>query len=155
MNRPASAPAAGVHFKSPISDLLLFFWLEALRSGNWMPCASVPRSRSICPMTTAGSEIPPSAALVRTKRFWNWKLIGIEIVVTAFGFFEFRSSASWLLGMAGIGIGVLGVWLLAQEFRGVAINAQIIALKAADTPSSRSSLVGGLELTLKICGKLQ
>jgi hypothetical protein len=65
---------------------------------------------------------------LKTIRFWNWKLIGIEIVATSLELFALSERGPGLPGMAGLVIAVLGVWLLSREFRGLAINDQMISL---------------------------
>jgi hypothetical protein len=67
-------------------------------------------------------------AFQRTKRFWNWKLIGVEIIVTALGGIAFLSLAPRLPGMLGLVAGMLGLGLLSREYRGIAVNAQMISL---------------------------
>jgi hypothetical protein len=78
------------------------------------------------------TDVPSSAQglprPLKTKRFWNWKLMGIEIVATGLGVFAFSEWAPGLPGMAGLVIAILGLWLLSREFRGLAINAQMISL---------------------------
>jgi hypothetical protein len=76
---------------------------------------------------TSAEESGP-IAYVKTKRFWNWKLIALEIVITAGGVYEFVTRAPRFLGMAGFFIGLLGLWLLSREVRGLAINARAISL---------------------------
>jgi hypothetical protein len=78
------------------------------------------------------SDVPSSAQRLKTKRFRNWKLICIEVVVTSLGGVAFSEWAPALPGMAGVAIAILGLWLLSREVRGVAINSQIISL-----PSNR------------------
>jgi hypothetical protein len=64
----------------------------------------------------------------RTKRFWNWKLIGVKFIVTVLGGVAFLTRAPTLPGMAGLVVGVLGLGLLGREYRGIAVNAQMISL---------------------------
>jgi hypothetical protein len=82
------------------------------------------------------TDVPSSAQGIRrpmkTKRFWNWKLIGIEGVATGLGVVAFCEWAPGLQGTAGFVIAILGLWSLSREVRGVAINTQMIAL-----PSNR------------------
>jgi hypothetical protein len=76
-------------------------------------------------------EPPPQAATPtptaspRTKRFLNWKLIGVEFIVTALGGFAFLTRAPRLPGMV---VGLLGLSLLSREHRGIAVNSQVISL---------------------------
>jgi hypothetical protein len=72
----------------------------------------------------------PSAAPApptKSRRFWNWKLIGGEIILTALGVYLFFGQAPRLSGMAGLVLGVLGVWLLLSEFRGFAVAPKAIS----------------------------
>jgi hypothetical protein len=80
------------------------------------------------PTPTQGTPTP--SALRRTKRFWNWKLIVVEIIVTVLGGIAFLTPAPGLPGMVGLGVGLLGLWLLSREYRGIAVNAQMISLPA-------------------------
>jgi hypothetical protein len=76
---------------------------------------------------TASSAPAPSAP-TKTKRFWNWKLIGIEIIVIALAIYAFLRWAPRLSGMVGFAVAILGVWLLTREFRGLSINSKVISL---------------------------
>jgi hypothetical protein len=82
------------------------------------------------------TDAPSSAQGLRrplkTKRFWNWKLIGIEVVATGLGVVAFSEWAPRIPGMGGFVIAIVGLWSLSREVRGVAINTQMIAL-----PSNR------------------
>jgi hypothetical protein len=57
----------------------------------------------------------------KSRRFCNWKLIGGEIILTVLGVYLFVAQVPRLSGMAGLVVGVLGVWLLLSEFRGFAV----------------------------------
>jgi hypothetical protein len=63
-----------------------------------------------------------------TKRFWNGKLIGVEMVVTALGGTAFliwlRNSQEWRAWWWDC-----SAWgLLTREYGGIAVNAQMISL---------------------------
>ena len=77
----------------------------------------------------ATNDHVPSAAPAppNSRRFWNWKLIGGEIILTALGVDLFFGQAPRLSGMAGLVLGVLGVWLLLWEFRGFAVAPNAIS----------------------------
>jgi hypothetical protein len=60
----------------------------------------------------------------KTERFRNWKLIGVEIVVTALAASAFLAWEPGLLGWAGLVAGLLIVWPLSREFLGVAISSR-------------------------------
>jgi hypothetical protein len=74
------------------------------------------------------SSDPAPFAGTKTKRFWNWKLIGIEIMATALAIYAFLRWAPQLPGMVGFVIALFGVWLLSREFRGLSINSKAIYL---------------------------
>jgi hypothetical protein len=82
------------------------------------------------------TDVPSSAQEfprpLKTKRFWNWKLIGIEIVATSLSGVACSEWAPRLPGMAGFAVGVLDFWSLSREVRGIAINNQMIS-----APSNR------------------
>ena len=69
----------------------------------------------------------PAPRPPKSRRFWNWKLIGGEIILTALGVYLFLGQAPRLPGMAGLLVGVLGVWLLLSEFRGFAVAPKAIS----------------------------
>ena len=73
-------------------------------------------------VTSAPAPAPP-----RSRRFWNWKLISSDIILTALGVYLFVAQAPRLSGMAGLVVGVLGIWLLLSEFRGIAVAAKAIS----------------------------
>ncbi len=72
------------------------------------------------PSSAAPAPAPP-------RRFWNWKLIGGEIILTVLGGYLFLAQAPRLSGMAGLVVGVLGIWLLLSEFRGFAVAPKAIS----------------------------
>ena len=74
------------------------------------------------------SSDPAPSARTKAKRFWNWKLIGIEIMATALAIYAFLRWAPRLSGMVGFAMALLGVWLLTREFRGLSINSKAIYL---------------------------
>ena len=74
------------------------------------------------------SSDPAPSARTKTKRFWNWKLIGIEIIVIALAIYAFLKWAPRLPGMLGFTMALVGVWLLSREFRGLSINSKAISL---------------------------
>lgn len=65
----------------------------------------------------------------KTKRFWNWKLIGIEFLMAVAGVGAFFVLGGRPSRLTGLGLGILGVWLLTREIRGLAINSQMISLQ--------------------------
>jgi hypothetical protein len=81
-----------------------------------------PREPPSEPVATAPTPLP------RTKRFWNWKLISLELLVTAMAGYAFLTRAPKFPGMAGFVVGLLGLWLLSREYRGIAVNAKMISL---------------------------
>jgi len=89
------------------------------------PETSAALETSAAPETSTASG---PIARVKTKRFWNWKLIALEIVITAGGVYGFLTRAPRFPGMVGFLIGLLGLWLLSREARGLAINAGMISL---------------------------
>ena len=81
------------------------------------------------------SSDPAPSAPTKTKRFWNWKLIGIEIMVTALAIYAFLQWAPRPSGMVGFAMALLDVWLLTREFRGLAINDKVISLPSGRLPA--------------------
>jgi hypothetical protein len=77
---------------------------------------------------------PAKSARPRTKRFWNWKLIGLEFIVVAVGSYGFDFLHNRLLQVVALLVALFGLWLLVREFRGLSVGAQIISL-----PSGRSA----------------
>jgi hypothetical protein len=80
-------------------------------------------------------SVAPAPASPKSRRFWNWKLIGGEIILTALGIYLFLDQAPQYPGLAGLVLGILGVWLLLSEFRGFTV-----APKAISFPSRFASL---------------
>ena len=81
------------------------------------------------------SAAPAAPVRLKTKRFWNWKLIGLEFIVIAAGIYGFDDFFhNLLLRVVALLVALFGLWLLIQEFRGLSIGAQIISL-----PSGRSA----------------
>ena len=83
--------------------------------------------------TATDTDVVPSTPSAptrrsKTRRFWNWKLIGLEFFMAAAGIYGFLTFGARSPRIAWLGIGVLGVWLLSREFRGVAINSERISL---------------------------
>jgi hypothetical protein len=74
-------------------------------------------------VTSAASTPSPP----KSRRFWNWKLIGGEIVLTVLGVYLFLAQAPRLPGMAGLVVGILSIWLLLSEFRGFAVAPKAIS----------------------------
>jgi hypothetical protein len=95
-------------------------------SGSDVPSAPSPPREPLEPPARPGEPMP--SALPRTKRFWNWKLIGVETIVTAFGGIAFLSLDPTLPRLGGLAVGLLGLWLLSREYGGIAVNAQMISL---------------------------
>jgi hypothetical protein len=72
-----------------------------------------------------------SAGKSRTKRFWNWKLIGIESVAAFLAFYAFNAGsarAPKIPSMLEVLVGAVLLWLLYREFFGVTINREEIAI---------------------------
>jgi hypothetical protein len=67
---------------------------------------------------------------LKTKRFWNWKLIGLEFIVIAGGIYGFDGLHNRLLRVVALVVALFGLWLLTREFRGLSIGAQVISLPA-------------------------
>jgi hypothetical protein len=73
-------------------------------------------------MPTTASTRATAPAPVRTERFWNWKLIVVEIIATVLAIYLFMAWAPELLGWVGLIAGILVVFLLFREFPGLSIN---------------------------------
>jgi hypothetical protein len=60
-------------------------------------------------MTIKDSDFPSSApaARIKTKRFRNWKLIGVEFIAVSFGIYAFLAWAPRLPGYAGLLVALL------------------------------------------------
>jgi hypothetical protein len=98
-------------------------------SGSDVPSApSAPREPPKPLEPPAPSSEPTTSALPRTKRFWNWKLIVVEIIVTVLGGIAFLTQAQGVPGIVGLLVGLLGLGLLSREYRGIAVNAQKISM---------------------------
>lgn len=98
-------------------------------NGSDVPSAANPPREPPKPLEAPTQPATPTpTSSPRTKRFWNWKLISVEIIVTALGAIAFLTRAPRLPGMAGLVIGLLGLWLLSREYRGIAVNAKMISL---------------------------
>jgi hypothetical protein len=61
---------------------------------------------------------------LKTERFRNWKLIGIEVIATALAVCGFLAWAPGFPGWAGLAAGILIVLPLSQEFRGLTISSR-------------------------------
>jgi hypothetical protein len=82
------------------------------------------------------SPLPAAPARVRTKRFWNWKLIGLECVVVVAGIYGFDSGLhNRLMRVVALIVALIGFCLFIREFRGLSIGAQILSV-----PSGRSAI---------------
>ena len=66
--------------------------------------------------------------LLKTERFRNWKLIGVEMIATGLAIYVFIAWAPGMPGWAGLAAGVVIVGLLGREFRGLTINSRGISL---------------------------
>jgi hypothetical protein len=75
----------------------------------------------------SSSHTTPAAPL-KTERFRNWTLIGLEIIVTALAALAFLAWEPGLPGWVGLAAGLLIVWPLSREFLGVAIGSRGISL---------------------------
>jgi hypothetical protein len=81
------------------------------------------------------SSAPAAAARPKTKRFWNWKLMGLEFIVVAAGIYGFDVGLhNRLMKVVVLIVALFGLWLLIREFRGLSIGAEMISL-----PSGRSA----------------
>jgi hypothetical protein len=82
------------------------------------------------------STSPPAApARLKTKRFWNWKLIALEIIVIVAGIYGFDTGLhNRLLRVVALIVALFGLWFLTREVRGLSIGAKIISL-----PSGRNA----------------
>jgi hypothetical protein len=80
------------------------------------------------------TSLPAAPARLKTERFWNWKLIGLEIIVIAVGIYGFDGLNNGLLRVVALIGALFSLGLLFREFRGLSIGAQIISL-----PSGRSA----------------
>jgi hypothetical protein len=90
-----------------------------------------PPVRPAPPVQPERPAQPASAAQParrRTKRFWHWKLICAEFIVATTGIGGFIILVPWIERLAGLGVGILGLWLLSREIRGLAINDRVFAL---------------------------
>ena len=77
------------------------------------------------------TSLPATPARLKTKRFWNWKLIGLEIILVAGGIYGFDTGLNnRLMRVAALIVALFGLWLLTREFRGLSIGAQVISLPA-------------------------
>jgi hypothetical protein len=74
------------------------------------------------------APVSDRATLLKTERFRNWKLIGVEMIATGLAIFVFIAWAPGLPGWAGLAAGVAIVWPLSREFRGLTINSRGISL---------------------------
>jgi hypothetical protein len=61
---------------------------------------------------------------LKTERFRNWKLIGLEIAAAGIAVFVFVAWEPGLLGWAGLAAGILIVWPLSRELRGLTISGR-------------------------------
>jgi hypothetical protein len=64
---------------------------------------------------------------LKTERFRNWKLIGVEVIATALAASAFLAWEPEWPGWAGLIAGLLIVWPLSREFLGVAISGRGIS----------------------------
>jgi hypothetical protein len=81
------------------------------------------------------SSTPAAITRPKTKRFWNWKLIGLELIVVVVGIYGFDSGLhNRLMRVVALLVALFGLRLLTREFRGLSINAQMISL-----PTGRSA----------------
>ena len=80
------------------------------------------------------TSLPAAPARLKTERFWNWKLIVLEIIVIAVGIYGFDGLNNGLLRVVALIGALFSLGLLFREFRGLSIGAQIISL-----PSGRSA----------------
>lgn len=76
---------------------------------------------------TFTNSAPAEPAPPKTRRFWNWKLISLEIILTGLGLYLFLARAPKLPGLTGFVLAVLGLWLLSMEFRGFSVDPRAIS----------------------------
>src|ERR1700677_4200218 len=76
-------------------------------------------------MSSSHATPPPP---LKTERFRNWKLIGLEIVVTALAASAFLAWEPGLPGWVGLASGLLIVWPLSRYFLAVPIDSRGISL---------------------------
>jgi hypothetical protein len=88
-----------------------------------------PASRSLELGNEGGAMLDRAMAppTLKTERFRNWTLIGVEIIATGLAFYAFFAWAPELPGWGGLIAGFLIVWSVSREFRGVAINRRVIS----------------------------
>ena len=79
------------------------------------------------PQPAARSMPAARAGRRKTKRFWNWKLIFIAFIAAAAGFGGFVFLGARMEQFGGLGIGIVGLWILSREIWGIAINDQVLA----------------------------
>jgi hypothetical protein len=67
---------------------------------------------------------PEKTERFRNERFWNWKLIGIEVIATALAVCAFLACTPGFPGWAGLIAGALIVLSLSREFRGLVVDSR-------------------------------
>lgn len=92
------------------------------------PRAPVRPTPSVQPERSAQPASAAQPARRRTKRFWNWKLICAEFIVATAGIGGFIVLVPRIERLGGLGVGILSLWLLSREIRGLAINDRVFAL---------------------------
>jgi hypothetical protein len=110
---------------------LFLFKISRYRGG----CSRPSTQEFAAAMNDHVTSAAPAPAPPKSRRFWNWKLIGGEIILTVLGVYLFVAQVPRLSGMAGLVVRVLGIWLLLSEFRGFAV-----ARKAISFPSRFAKL---------------
>lgn len=105
--------------------------------------SEIPSSAPARPARRAPPEQPQRAARSasaaqpsgrKTKRFWNWKLISAEFILAAVGIAGFIFLRPRIEQLGGLGLGILGLWLLSREILGLAINGQVLAFPTGRLP---------------------
>ena len=102
---------------------LFLFKISRYRGG----CSRPSTQEFAAAMNDHVTSAAPAPAPPKSRQFWNWKLIGGEIILTVLGVYLFVAQAPRLSGMAGLVVGVLGIWLLLSEFRGFAVASKAIS----------------------------
>jgi hypothetical protein len=98
--------------------------------------------RAILGVSIFPSSAPSPFTSLKTKRFRNWRLIGVEVIVVVFGFYA-SLNLTGLLGMVGLGLAVVSFWIPIREIRGITINAQVVSFPRGRLASFPIFSLGG------------
>jgi hypothetical protein len=77
------------------------------------------------------TKAAPNGKSLKSRRFLNWKLIAIELAVAILGFYIFNATTvrkPVLLGVLGVLIGVVALWMALRELKGISINSEAISM---------------------------